>query len=142
MSEHFRKLEHMYQVARCNEYFAPTVHIDEGRAEVTLPVREDFFHAANAVHGSVYFKLMDDATFFSACSLVEDVMMVTASFNLYLLMPVTTGTMRAVGTVVTRKGSQIIAEAIVYDSDEQEVARGMGNFIKSKIPLSAEIGYR
>jgi uncharacterized protein (TIGR00369 family) len=92
----------MYAAARCNAYFAPTIHIDAGRAEVTIPVREDFYHAANAVHGSVYFKLMDDASFFSAASLIEDVMPLTASFTLYFLMPVTAGTMRAVGKVVTQ----------------------------------------
>jgi uncharacterized protein (TIGR00369 family) len=142
MTDHFRKLEQMYAAARCNAYFAPTIHIDAGRAEVTIPVREDFYHAANAVHGSVYFKLMDDASFFSAASLIEDVMPLTASFTLYFLMPVTAGTMRAVGKVVTQKGSQLIAEAVVYDSDDVEIARGMGSFIRSKIPLSAEIGYR
>jgi hypothetical protein len=36
----------------------------------------------------------------------------------------------------------LIAEAVVYDSDDVEIARGMGSFIRSKIPLSAEIGYR
>ena len=59
---HYRRLEHMYRAAPANEYFRPEIRIDDGTAEVRLTVRPDFFHAANAVHGSVYFKLLDDAT--------------------------------------------------------------------------------
>ena len=82
--EHHRRLEHMYLSAPANEYFKPEIRIDEGRAEVRLTVRPDFFHAASAVHGSVYFKLLDDATFFAASSLVDDVFVLTASFNILL----------------------------------------------------------
>jgi acyl-coenzyme A thioesterase PaaI-like protein len=53
--EHYRKLERMYLGAPINEYYTPEIHISEGQARVTIPVRSDFFHAANAVHGAVYF---------------------------------------------------------------------------------------
>src|SRR5678815_3727876 len=95
--EHHRRLERMYLSAPANEYFRPEIRIDEGTAEVRLAVRPDFFHAASAVHGSVYFKLLDDATFFAASSLVEDVFMLTTSFTIYFLRPVSTGTVRARG---------------------------------------------
>src|SRR5438132_132473 len=61
--EHFRKLERMYQSAPINRYFAPVLRISEGSAQLTIPVKTDFFHAAHAVHGSVYFKALDDAAF-------------------------------------------------------------------------------
>ena len=76
--DHFRRLERMYRAAPANEYFRPDISIEEGTAEVRLVVRPDFFHAASAVHGSVYFKLLDDATFFAASSLVDDVFVLTA----------------------------------------------------------------
>ena len=71
--DHYRRLERMYVSAPANEYFKPEIRIAEGAAEVEVAVRPDFFHAASAVHGSVYFKLLDDATFFAASSLVHDV---------------------------------------------------------------------
>ena len=71
--EHYRKLERMYLNAPVNEYYVPEIHISEGQAQVSIPVRRDFFHAAEAVHGAVYFKLLDDSSFFAANSLVEDV---------------------------------------------------------------------
>ena len=54
--EHFRRLERMYALAPINRYFQPVLRISEARAELTIPVKTDFFHAAGAVHGSVYFK--------------------------------------------------------------------------------------
>jgi hypothetical protein len=56
--EHYRRLERLYLAAPTNAYYKPTVHIAHGTAEVRIQIRPDFFHAAAAVHGSVYFKLL------------------------------------------------------------------------------------
>jgi len=140
--EHYRKLERMYATAPINRFYNPTLRIDEGRAELTLAVRPDFFHVAGAVHGSVYFKALDDAAFFAANSLVEDVFLLTVSFNVYLTRPVSEGTIRAVGQVVHRSRRLIIAEAVLWDAEDREIARGSGTFMRSKVPLSPEIGYQ
>ena len=66
--EHYRKLERMYLAAPTNEYFRPAIAVDEGNAKIEIEVRRDFFHAADAVHGAVYFKALDDAAFFAASS--------------------------------------------------------------------------
>lgn len=139
---HFRKLENMYHAAPCNEYYQPRLTVGEGQAEVIIPVKESLFHAAGAAHGAVYFKALDDAAFFSANSLVEDVFVLTASFNVYLTRPVSSGEVRASGKVVSQSGGQLIAEAILYDSDGQEIAFGTGSFRRSRIELSEKIGYR
>lgn len=141
-TEHFRKLERMYAAAPCNEYYEPELSIEEGKATLTMPVKEDQFHAANAVHGSTYFKALDDATFFAVNSLVSDVFVLTSQFNLYLTRPITEGWMEAVGEVVHESGSQFIADAVVRDSEGNVIARGTGNFIKSRIALDEDVGYR
>ena len=140
--EHFRKLERMYLSAPVNEYYAPEIHISEGQAQVSIPVRRDFFHAANAVHGAVYFKLLDDSSFFAANSLVEDVFVLTVSYNVYFTRPVSEGVMKATGKVVQASRRLIIAESVVVDSEENEIARGSGTFMRSKINLTEEIGYK
>jgi hypothetical protein len=56
--------------------------IRKGVAEVIIQVRPDFFHAAGAVRGSVYFKAMDDAAFFAVNSLVKDVFVLTVALKL------------------------------------------------------------
>jgi uncharacterized protein (TIGR00369 family) len=139
--EHYRRLERMYLSAPANEYFRPEIGIDEGRAEVRLVVRPDFFHAASAVHGSVYFKLLDDATFFAASSLVDDVFVLTASFNIYFLRPISAGTMTANGTIVSRSSRLLIGEGVLVDGDGREIARGSGTFMPSKVPLDERLGY-
>ena len=140
--KHYRKLERMYLSAPVNEYYAPEIHISEGQAEVAIPVRRDFFHAADAVHGAVYFKLLDDSSFFAANSLVEDVFVLTVSYNVYFTHPVSEGMMKANAKVVQASRRLIIAESVVVDSEEQEIARGSGTFMRSMIKLTEEIGYK
>ena len=140
--EHYRKLERMYLSAPTNQYFAPEIHITEGQAQVSIPVRADFFHAANAVHGAVYFKLLDDSAFFAANSLVEDVFVLTVSYNVYFTRPVTEGVMKATGKVVQASRRLMIAESVVVDSEDCEIARGSGTFLRSTIQLTEDIGYK
>jgi uncharacterized protein (TIGR00369 family) len=140
--EHYRKLERMYASAPLNEYYRPVMHISEGRAEVSIAVRRELFHAANAVHGALYFKCLDDATFFAVNSLVDDVFVLTVSFNLYLLRPIATGEMKATGRVVYRSRQLFVAEAELVDQDGKDIGRGSGTFMRSAIPLSPEIGYK
>ena len=139
--EHYRKLERMYGTAPVNKYFRPVMHIAQGTAEVTIAARQDFYHAAGAVHGVVYFKLLDDAAFFAANSLVEDVFVLTVSLNSYLTRPIVEGEMKAVGRVVHESGRLIIADAEVFDGEGHQLARGTGTFMRSKISLTADIGY-
>lgn len=142
-TEHFLKLKHMYETANSQAQFAPsTVTISEGKATVELPIVDKYLHAAHAVHGSLYFKVMDDATFFAAQSLVEDVFILTTSFNLHFTRPVKSGTMKAVGKVVYSSRRLLIAEAAVFNGGGQLIGKGTGTFMPSHTPLSAELGYQ
>ena len=131
----------MYLSAPLNAYYKPAMRIGDGRAEVAIAVRRELFHAANAVHGELYFKCLDDATFFAVNSLVDDVFVLTVSFNLYLTRPISEGEMRATGRVVYRSRQLFVAEAELVDQDGKEIGRGSGTFMRSSIPLSPEIGY-
>ena len=139
---HYAALEKMYHSAPINQFFEPIVQVREGEATVTMPVHEKFFHAAAAVHGSVYFKMLDDAAFFAAASLEDELMVLTASFTTYLTRPVTEGTLRADGRVVNQTRTQFIVEAIVHDDQDREVGRGSGVFVRGKITLAQIPGYR
>ena len=141
-AEHYRKLERMYLAAPINAFYSPEISVSHGEAQITIPVKPEFFHAAAAVHGSVYFKLLDDAAFFAVNSLIEDYFALTASFTTYLLRPISEGTMKASGKVVYAGARSFIAESVVVGSDGKEIARGSGNFVTSKIKLNADMGYR
>lgn len=139
--EHFRKLERMYAAAPINRYYMPELRVSQAKAELTIPIKPDFFHAGGAVHGSVYFKALDDSAFFAANSLVFDVFVLTASFNVYFTRPASEGDLRATGSVVHRSRNLIVADSVVLDAQGRQVARGSGSFMRSQIALTSGIGY-
>ncbi len=139
---HYRRLEKMYGAAPINGIYQPTMTVSKGKAVVEMMLSEQFHHAAGAVHGSVYFKMLDDAAFFAANSLEREVFVLTTSFTTYLTRPVKEGKLRSVGRVVNQNRSQFIVEAIVYDAREKEIGRGNGIFVRSKLLLADTPGYQ
>jgi acyl-coenzyme A thioesterase PaaI-like protein len=140
--EHYRRLERMYLAAPINDFFKPAIKIGRGTAEIKVEIDKRFFHGAGAAHGAVYFKSLDDAAFFAVSSLVEDRFVLTSNFNLYMLAPVSSGVLRSVGKVASGGGSSFLAESVLYNDQDEEIARGSGMFIRSKMRLDPEMGYR
>jgi uncharacterized protein (TIGR00369 family) len=139
--QHFLALEKMYLAAPINSIYEPTIDVSHGQSEIEIELNEGYFHAAGAVHGSVYFKMLDDAAFFAANSLEREVFVLTTSFTIYLTRPVSSGIMKAIGRVVNSNKSQLIAESIGYDSERREIARGSGIFVRGKFKLAEALGY-
>ena len=138
---HYQALEKMYLSGAINKIYQPKISVEKGRAEIEINVKEKLFHSGSAVHGSVCFKMLDDAAFFAANSVQPTFFMLTASFTLYFLRPVTSGILRSVGTLVSAGSSQFISESVVYNALGKEVARGSGVFVKSKKKLADVAGY-
>jgi uncharacterized protein (TIGR00369 family) len=132
---HFRRLEDAYHAAPCNRALAPKLTVSKGAAEIRLEATPSMHHALGAVHGAFYFKLLDDAAFFAANSLVEDVWVLTASFSLEFLQPVVSGTLVAHGRVRRFGSSLIFSESRVEDAEGNVVGLGRGTFVRSKVPL-------
>ena len=138
---HWRRLERLYRGAPVNEYFQPTIAIRDGEADIGIVVRPDFYHAANAIHGVVYFKLIDDAAFFAVASRVADVFVLTAQLTVNFAKPVTSGRLTAYGKVTSEEGRRFNAEASIVDESGVVVGSGSGVFVRSKIPLAGIRGY-
>lgn len=134
----------MYLSAPINAqvYEGITIAIGKERAELTLPISSKYHHAANAMHGSVYFKMLDDAAFFAVNSIVEDVFVYTVSLNVQLLRPVASGLVRSVGGLKFKSTNLFIADSELFDERNKLVGRATGNFMRSGIALTEEIGYR
>lgn len=141
IEDHYRGLERMYATAPINRFFLPSMRVSEGEAVIEIMLDQKFHHPAGAVHGSVYFKMLDDAAFFAANSLEREVFVLTTSFTTYITRPVSAGKMKAVGKVVNINRAQYLAESIVYDSSGREIGRGNGVFVRSKQLLSEINGY-
>jgi len=144
MTEHFRKLENMYLSAPLNNqvYSEVAINITEGKAEISQLIQEKFFHAAGSLHGSVYFKLLDDSAYFAANSLVIDYFLYTTSFQIQILKPLKEGIIRAEGVVIKPGASVIIAESRLYDQRNKLAAIGQGQFMKSTITFLEIEGYK
>ena len=142
--KHFTKLEKMYLQANVNTmiFDTTTVRISAGEAEIGLEISEKYFHALGAIHGAVYFKLLDDAAFFAVNSMVKDAFVLTVSFNINIIRPVSKGLLKAVGKMKYQSRNYFVGESTLYDEKGREVAFGTGNFMKSKIALSENIGYK
>ena len=143
-TEHYRKLETMYLGANVNTkiFDTTTCKIESEKATIILAVSEDYFHALGAIHGTVYFKMLDDAAYFAVSSVVKDCFMLTSSFNINILRPVSKGKLTAIGTIRYKSSNLFAAEAKLYNQDGKEVAFGTGNFARSKMLLSEEVGYK
>lgn len=134
----------MYLQANVNKmiFDTTTCQISEGKAEIGLDIAKKYFHGLGAIHGSVYFKLLDDACFFAVNSIVEDVFVLTTSFHINLIRPANKGHIKAIGHVKFKSQNLYVAEATLYNEEGKEIAFGTGNFAKSKIKLSEKIGYK
>ncbi len=141
-TEHYQKLENMMHSAPFVKLTGAKVEVKEGEAKITLPIKKEFHHAAGAMHGALYFLALDNAAFFAVNSLVENVFVLTTSFTTYITRPVSEGVVTALGRVVNKNRTQFIAESVLYDSKNKEIARATGIFVRSKIRLNEEIGYR
>ena len=132
---HIKRLKRIYRTNACNQYYTTEIDIREGEAVLNLPVRPEFLHGGGVVHGSVYFKLLDDACTFAVSSLVKDFAIVTASFNIYFTRPISVGTIHARGRVVHESRRLFVAEAEATDDDGRVLARGSGSFMRSTVPF-------
>lgn len=140
-TDHYSKLESMYNTLPLNQMLQSKVKISKGKASIIITIKDDFHHAANAVHGSFYFKSLDDSSFFAVNSIEKEFFVLTTQFNIYLTRPVSKGIIRAEGRLVNQNKSQFIAESVAYDENDKEIARGSGLFVKSKIRLDSIPGY-
>lgn len=127
---HHGALKRLYAAAPINRFYEPRLSIAEESATLEFEARPEFHHAAGGVHGSVYFKALDDACFFAANSVVPDVFVLTVHFDIVLEAPITSGTLRATARL-TGRGERSLRSEGELTVDGRRVARGKGVFVPS-----------
>ena len=139
---HFRALEALYAAAPINRMFASRLEIPEaGEARIHFTITAEHFHAAGAAHGTAYFKMLDDAAFYAANSLVTDRFLLTTQFSLLFTAPLPAGPVTAEGRWISGQRRVFVAEARLIDGHGEEAARGTGTFMRSRTALAALPGY-
>jgi uncharacterized protein (TIGR00369 family) len=140
---HHRALESLYRSAPVNRLFDSRIEVVEaGFVRIRFRVEEALFHAAGAAHGTLYFKMMDDAAFYACNSLVTDRFLLTTAFNLLFTRPMRSGEAVAEGRWASGKRRVLVGEARLIDAEGEEAGRGTGTFMRSHIPLTSLAGYR
>ena len=140
---HHRALESLYAHAPINRFFDSRLEItSDGVARIRFTIDERHYHAGGAAHGTSYFKMLDDAAFYAANSLVTDRFLLTTQFNLLLTRPLKAGPVVAEGRWISGRRRVFVADARLIDADGEEAARGTGTFMRSRIPLADLPGYR
>lgn len=139
---HFRALESLYAAAPINQLFPSRLEIaSEGVSRIYFEIDARVHHAAGAAHGTSYFKMLDDAAFYAANSMVSDKFLLTTAFNLLFTRPMIAGSVVAEGRWVSGTRRVLVADARLIGPDGEEAARGTGTFMRSRIPLSSLPGY-
>ena len=139
---HWQALESLYAAAPINALFRSSLSVTgEGAARISFLVDSTYHHAAGAAHGTIYFKMLDDAAFYAANTLVTDRFLLTTSFNLHFTHPVTAGPVVAEGRWISGRRRVLVAESRLVDADGEEIGRGTGTFMRSRIALSSLDGY-
>ncbi len=133
----------MYHAAQVNnEVFTnSTIDIEAHRCSIELPIKPAYFHALGAIHGAVYFKLLDDAAYFAAASVEQNYFIVTTTFNINLVRPVSKGRLVATGELIFKSGQILMAESKLHNEQGKLVAFGNGQFSLSKKALDQAKGY-
>jgi uncharacterized protein (TIGR00369 family) len=140
---HHRALESLYAAAPINGMFASRLEIAApGVCRIHFEVSKAHFHAAGAAHGTAYFKMLDDAAFYACNSLITDRFLLTTQFNLLLTRPLAAGPVIAEGRWVSGQRRVFVGDARLIAADGEEVARGTGTFMRSRIALAGLPGYR
>ncbi len=139
---HHRALESLYRSAPINRAFASELEIvEDGFARIRFEVGTEHFHAAGALHGTAYFKMLDDAAFYAVNSLVTDRFVLTTAFNLLFTRPLKAGPVIAEGRWISGRKRVFVGDARLIDRHGEEAARGTGTFMRSQIALSSLPGY-
>jgi len=140
---HWRALESLYASAPINDLFRSRLDIlGEGSSRITFDVDPGVFHAAGAAHGTIYFKMLDDAAFYAANTMVSDRFLLTTSFNLHFSRPIKGGRVVAEGRWISGRRRVLVGEARLVDEEGEEIGRGTGTFMRSQIALSGLPGYK
>jgi len=78
---------------------------------------------------------------YAANTLVSDRFLLTTSFNMHFSRPVKSGEIIAEGRWISGRRRVLVAESRLLDAAGEEIGRGTGTFMRSRIALATLDGY-
>ncbi|AFE06194.1 hypothetical protein COCOR_05105 [Corallococcus coralloides DSM 2259] len=124
-------------LAPINKLYQPRdLVVRKGEASLEMPVLEQFFNGGHMVHGSTYFKGLDEAAWFAANSLADRFALATTSFTTYIVRAVRKGNLQVRARVISATPNLVVVEADMFNDGDVLVARGSGTFQPTQVPIS------
>ncbi len=109
-----------------------SIDIGVGKVSLVLMVQPNILNLVGIMHGSYYFKLMDDACFFAALSLKKSKFVATANFTIHYFRPASSGRLIAEAHVLEHFGKRYVCECVIKDEEGKKYGCGSGLFVEPK----------
>ncbi|HSP81434.1 MAG TPA: PaaI family thioesterase [Myxococcaceae bacterium] len=133
----YEALMKILPLAPINKLYQPrNLVVRKGEASLEMPVLEAFYNGGHLLHGSAYFKGLDETAWFAANSLAGQFALATTSFNTYILRSVRKGNLQVRARVISATQNLVIVESDMFNDSDTLVARGSGTFQPTQIPIS------
>ena len=134
-NNHLKNLINIYNIAPINKFYKPKIDLSLGKSTVEIEIKNKFFHTGGSVHGSVYFKMLDDAAYFASQTYEKKYFLYTVNLQVNFLKPIFQGKIISRGKLLKKDSNKFISKAKLFDNEGDEVANGEGIFVKSDIFL-------
>ncbi|MBO6495448.1 MAG: PaaI family thioesterase [Roseivirga sp.] len=136
-TEHYNFLVKLFHSAPINKtiFAGSDMSLSDGEAKYELTIKEEFFHGGEAMHGAIYFKLLDDAAYFACATEVDDYFLVTKSYQIEFVRPVMGGKLTAKGKLLKADENGFLASSEILNEEGKVVGKGEGIFVKSRKPM-------
>ena len=130
--EHYKRLERLFDSAPLNQgiFAGSELKVSDREAILKLTIGSQYFHAANAMHGAIYFKLLDDSAYFASASVEKTFFLLTKSYTIHFRRPVFEDRLKAIGKVISVNEKEIISSSEIYNQAGKLVAHGEGVFVR------------
>lgn len=130
--EHYKRLERLFDSAPLNQgiFAGSELKVSDREAILKLTIGSQYFHAANAMHGAIYFKLLDDSAYFASASVEKSFFLLTKSYTIHFRRPVFEDRLKAIGKVISVNQKEIISSSEIYNQEGKLVAHGEGVFVR------------
>jgi uncharacterized protein (TIGR00369 family) len=106
---------------------------EQGCAEIRIPITEKLLNASGAVHGGVYYFLVELGASVAFSSAHEDTFYVTSDINVSVLRPAFTGTLITRANLIKSGKRLAFVETKIYDEQDQMLA--IGRVTKTILPV-------
>jgi uncharacterized protein (TIGR00369 family) len=127
----FEEMREIYENSPFNNYLGIKLEkFEEGAIVYTLNITQSHLNVNQAVHGGVFFSLLDSVTGATIRSVIKQPI-VTVNMSIHYFAPAQHGeTLTASAKVIQQGNSIVTAEGIITDSVGNVLAKSIGTFKK------------